>query len=112
MARSDVQARVDFERRQIEFEYIRRARKLEARRGAIKERRGLLMRIKGMPAEVEEKLKEADQLSTKISELERDILREQGRFEDGRRNVRARMNFHHLYARSIFRRSRRTTAYA
>lgn len=95
--RSDVQARVDFERRQIESEYIKRARKLEARRGAIKERRGLLMRIKGMPGEVEAKLKEADQLSTKISELERDILREQSRFEDGRRNVRAlETNFHYL----------------
>jgi uncharacterized Zn finger protein (UPF0148 family) len=75
--RADAQTRVDFARQRIESEYIRRARKLEGRRGAIRERRGLLMRIKGMPDEVEAKLREADSLSTKIAELEREIQTEQ-----------------------------------
>lgn len=51
----------------------------------------------GMPGEVEAKRQEADQLSAKIAELERDIQTEQGRFEDGRKNVRAlEDNFHRL----------------
>jgi hypothetical protein len=55
------------------------------------------MRIKGMPGEVEAKLKEADQLSAKITELEREIQTEQNRFENGRSNVRAlEQNFHRL----------------
>ena len=86
---------MDFARRQVESEYIKRARRLESRRGAIKERRGLLVRIMGMPGEVEAKLKEADALSAKISGLERDIQTEQGRFEAGRQNVDAlEKNFH------------------
>ena len=93
--RRESQRRVGFARKQIESEYIKRARKLESRRGAIKERRSLLMRIKGMPGEVEAKLKEADGLTAKIAELEREIQTEQGRFEDGRKNVRAlERNFH------------------
>lgn len=96
-SRMEAQTRVDSARKQIESEYIKRARRLEGRRGAIKERRSLLVRIKGMPGEVEAKLREADQLSAKIAELERDIQAEQGRFEDGRKNVRAlEQNFHRL----------------
>jgi hypothetical protein len=96
-ARAEAQTRVDFARKQVESEYMQRARKLEARRGAIKERRSLLIRIQGMPGEVEAKLQEADQLSAKITELEREIQTEQGRFEDGRRNVRElEQNFHRL----------------
>jgi hypothetical protein len=95
--RSDAQQRVDFAREQIESEYIKRARKLESRRGAIKERRSLLMRIKEMPGEVQEKLEEADGLSEKISEIEREIQTEQDRFEDGRKNIQAlEQNFHKL----------------
>lgn len=95
--RAEAQQRVDVARKQVESEYIRRARKLEARRGAIKERRRLLARIKEMPSEVETKLKEADSLAAKIAELERDIQAEQDRFEDGRKNIRAlEGNFHKL----------------
>lgn len=97
LSRSEAQLRVDNARRQFESEYIKRARRLESRRGAIKERRALFVRIKGMPDEVEAKLKQADQLSVRISELERDIQSEQGRFEDGRANVRSlEKNFHRL----------------
>jgi rubrerythrin len=95
--RADAQERVDFARRRVESEYMRRARRLEGRRGAIKERRGLLVRIMGMPGEVEAKLKQADALSAKISEIERDIQTEQRRFEAGRQNVDAlERNFHAL----------------
>lgn len=95
--RVDAQRRVDFTRRQVESEYMKRARRLESRRGAIRERRRLLVRIMGMPGEVEVKLKEADALSARISELEREIQTEQGRFEAGRQNVDAlEKNFHAL----------------
>jgi hypothetical protein len=95
--RTDALERVDAARRQVESEYMKRARRLESRRGAIRERRGLLMRIKDMPVEVDAKLKQADGLSAKIAELERDIQTEQGRFEDGRKNVGAlERNFHEL----------------
>ncbi|QGM99878.1 ATP-binding protein [Methylocystis parvus] len=95
--RADAQRSVDFARRQVESEYIKRARRLESRRGAIRERRSLLVRIMGMPGEVEGKLKEADTLSTMISKLEREIQTEQGRFEAGRENVNAlEKNFHAL----------------
>lgn len=95
--RVDAQRRVDFARRQIESEYIKRARQLESRRGEIRERRRLLVLIMGMPGEVEAKMKEADALSTRISELERDIQTEQRQFEAGRRNVDAlEKNFHAL----------------
>ena len=50
--RTDALERVDAARRQVELEYMKRARRLESRRGAIRERRGLLMRIKDMPVEV------------------------------------------------------------
>lgn len=93
--RADAQRSIDFARRQVESEYIKRARRLESRRGAIRERRSLLVRIMGMPGEVEAKLKEADTLSAMISKLERDIQTEQGRFEAGRENVNAlEKNFH------------------
>ncbi len=95
--RADAQRRVEMARKQIESEYMRRARKLESRRGAIRERRQLLARISGMPGEVEAKMKEADSLSGRISELERDIHAEQGRFEAGRQNIVAlEKNFHAL----------------
>jgi hypothetical protein len=100
-ARVDTQTRVDSARKQVESEYIKRARRLEARRGAIKERRSLLVRIKGMPDEVEAKLLEADRLSGRIAELERDIQTEQGRFEEGRSNVRALERNFHLLLRAI-----------
>jgi hypothetical protein len=95
--RSEAQKRIDAARKQIESEYIKRARKLEAQRGSIKGRRSLLTRIKGMPGEVEAKLKEADGLSMRINELEREIQTEQNRFEEGRKNVHAlEQNFHIL----------------
>lgn len=95
--RAEAQKRVDSARKQIESEYIKRARKLESQRGSIKGRRSLLTRIKGMPGEVEAKLKEADGLSMRINELEREIQAEQNRFEDGRKNVHAlERNFHAL----------------
>lgn len=95
--RADAQRRVDAARRQEESEYMKRARRLESRRGEIRERRRLLVRIMGMPGEVEAKMKEADALSARISELERNIQTEQGRFEDGRKNVGAlEKNFHAL----------------
>jgi rubrerythrin len=95
--RADAQRRVELALRHVESEYMRRARRLESRLGAIKERRSLLVRIMGMPTEVEAKLKEADELSAKISELEREIETEQGRFEAGKQNVDAlERNFHAL----------------
>jgi hypothetical protein len=95
--RADAQRRVDFSRRQVESEYMKRARRLESRRGAIRERRRLLVRIMDMPGDVEAKLKEADALSARISELEREIQTEQGRFEAGQQNVDAlEKNFHAL----------------
>ncbi|MET3790979.1 AAA family ATPase [Aquamicrobium terrae] len=95
--RADAQRRVDAARRQVESEYMKRARRLESRRGEIRERRRLLVRIMGMPGEVEAKMKEADALSTRISELERNIQTEQGRFDAGRKNVDAlEKNFHAL----------------
>ena len=95
--RAEAQRRVDTARRQVESEYMKRARRLESRRGEIRERRRLLVRIMGMPGEVEAKMKEADALSTRISELERNIQTEQGRFEAGRQNVDAlEKNFHAL----------------
>jgi uncharacterized Zn finger protein (UPF0148 family) len=95
--RAQIQQRVDSVRKQVESEYMKRARKLESRRGAIQERRRLLMRIKEMPGEVEGKLKAADGLTTKLVEIEREIQVEQSRFEDGRENVRAlEQNFHKL----------------
>ena len=95
--RTDAQRRVDIARRQVESEYMKRARRLESRRGEIRERRRLLVRIMGMPGEVEAKMKDADALSTRISELERNIQTEQDRFEAGRNNVKAlERNFHGL----------------
>jgi len=85
--RNEAQKRADIVRRQIESEYIKRARQLESRRGEIRERRRLLVRIMGMPGEVEAKLKQADALSTRISEIERNIVAEQERFDAGRQNV-------------------------
>jgi len=95
--RAEAQKRVDAARKHVESEYIKRARKLESLRGSIMGRRSLLMRIKGMPGEVELKLKEADGLSLKIGELEREIQTEQNHFEDGRKNVATlEHNFHVL----------------
>jgi hypothetical protein len=95
--RAENQRHIDRLRRHVESEYIERARRLEARRGAIKERRTLMLRIRGMPREVEAKLKEADLLSGRIAELEREIQREQDRFEEGRANVHAlELNFQKL----------------
>ena len=95
--RTDAQRRVDIARRQVESEYMKRARHLESRRGEVRERRRLLLRIMGMPGEVEAKMKEADAQSTRISELERNIQTEQGRFDAGRHNVNAlEKNFHAL----------------
>ncbi|MBU6458423.1 MAG: hypothetical protein KGL35_04475 [Bradyrhizobium sp.] len=54
-----------------------------------------------MPGEVEAKLSEADQLSVKIAELEREIQMEQARFEDGRSNVVALERNFHLLLRAI-----------
>ncbi len=76
---------------------MKRARRLESRRGAIGERRSLLVRIMAMPGEVEAKLKQADELSAKINELDREIDKEQKRFEAGRENViTLEKNFHAL----------------
>ncbi|MBK1867569.1 ATP-binding protein [Aestuariivirga sp. YIM B02566] len=95
--RAILQARIDNARRQVESEYIQRARKLEARRGAIGERRSLLVRIKEMPNDVERKLREADAFSAQISELEREIENEQARFEKGRQNIQSlELNFHSI----------------
>ena len=95
--RAEAQQRMDIVFRQVESEYMKRARRLESRRGAIRERRSLLVRIMGMPGEVEAKLREADALSAKISEIEREIHSEQARFDAGRQNVGTlERNFHAL----------------
>ena len=59
------------------------------------------MRIMGMPEEVEAKLEQADALSATISELERQIQMEQGRFEAGRKNVEALEKKFHALLRAI-----------
>ena len=90
-------ARVDQAKRQQESEYMQRARQLEAERGANRERRRLLVRIKEMPSEVDNKLHAANELSLRISELGREIEQEQERFAEGRKNVAAlESNFHAL----------------
>lgn len=89
--------RIDQIKRQQESEYMQRARQLESERGANRERRSLLMRIKEMPNEVQNKLKAADELSSRIAEIEREIEKEQERFAEGHKNARAlETNFHSL----------------
>ena len=93
--RSEVQARLDAQRRQVESEYMKRARRLEARLGGVRERVRLLNRVKEMPIEISNRRRQADELSVQIAEINRQIEDEEARFERGRENVRTlEANFH------------------
>jgi len=89
LARLDVQHRIDENRREVESEYIQAARRIESKLGELNERRRFLVRVKKMPAEIEETRARADKLSETISKLNRDIEDEEARFENGHQNVRA-----------------------
>ncbi|MFV1463174.1 MULTISPECIES: AAA family ATPase [unclassified Phaeobacter] len=88
-ARLVVQHRIDASRRELESEYIKAARRVESKLGALNERRRFLVRVRKMPAEIEETREKADKLSEKISKINREIEEEEARFENGRSNVKA-----------------------
>ena len=88
LARLNVQHRIDENRREVESEYIKAARRIESKLGELNERRRFLVRVRKMPAEIEETREKADKLSETISKLTRDIEDEEARFETGRTNVR------------------------
>lgn len=93
--RASVQARLDSERRQVESQYMKRVRRLEARLGGVRERAKLLNRVKEMPTEISNRKTQADELNLQIAEINRQIEDEEARFESGRENVRAlEANFH------------------
>jgi Mg2+ and Co2+ transporter CorA len=94
-ARGEIQTRLDSERRQVESEYMKRARRLEGKLGGVRERIRLLNQVKKMPAEVASKRKQADELNIRAAEIQRQIQEEEDRFETGRDNIRAlEANFH------------------
>ena len=99
--RAEVQARLDLERGKIESEYMRRARRLEARLGGVRERVRLLNRLKEMPTEVSNRIKRAEELNVQISEINRKIEEEEARFERGRENVRVLENNFHGILKAI-----------
>lgn len=87
-SRLTVQHRIDSNRREIESEYIKSARRIESKLGELNERRRFLSRVRKMPAEIEDRRSKADKLSQKISKITRDIEDEEARFKTGRINVR------------------------
>ena len=93
--RLEIQERLDAERRRGESEYMKRARRLEAGLGGVRERMRLLNRIKEMPTEISDRRRQAEELNAQIAEVNRLIEEEEARFERGRENVRAlEENFH------------------
>lgn len=92
--RSALQRKADSSKRSHESQYMQRIRALESELGALNERRRFLVRVRKMPSEIEARLKEADKLSESIHRLQREIAKEQEKFEEGRLNVAAlEMNF-------------------
>lgn len=88
-ARLLVQHRIDASRRELESEYIKAARRVESKLGELNERRRFLVKVRKMPAEIEQTRVQADKLSEKIRKINRQIEEEEARFENGRANVRA-----------------------
>jgi hypothetical protein len=91
-ARLAVQHRIDASRKELESEYIQAARRVESKLGELNERRRFLVRVRQMPAEIENTRVQADKFSKTISSVSREIEDEEARFEDGRANVRALEN--------------------
>lgn len=87
--RADVQLRLDAEKHQVETEYMKRVRRLEAKLGGVRERIRILNRVMEMPAEIANKRKQADELTIRMSEIQRQVDEEEGRFVAGRENVQA-----------------------
>lgn len=85
--RARLQRRVDQARQSVESQYFQRVRALEARLGAVTERRSFLEKVLAMPSEIEAKWREADQLSEEISRVHRVMEQEQEKFSEGRTNV-------------------------
>lgn len=87
-ARLAVQHRIDADRRELESEYIQAARRVESKLGELNERRRFLVRVRKMPAEIEETRNKADKLGEIIGKINREIEQEEDRFHIGRSNVR------------------------
>ncbi|MBE9639157.1 AAA family ATPase [Salipiger mangrovisoli] len=75
-------------RKSKESEYLQRARKIESELGKLNERRRFLIKVREMPSDLEQRQKQADKLNAEISKLQRYIADEEGKFEQGRKNVR------------------------
>jgi hypothetical protein len=86
--RQEVQAAIEAARASLESEYLQRARKLESELGKLNERRRFLMRVRAMPAEIEGRQDQADRLNAYIAKTQRAIAEEEGKFEEGRQNVK------------------------
>lgn len=87
--RSAVALQISDARESIESEYLQRARKIESELGKLNERRRFLMKVRAMPAEIEERQSQADRLNADISRIQRLIEKEEEKFERGRENVAA-----------------------
>lgn len=75
-------------RQSIESEYLQRARKVEAELGKLNERRRFLMKVRAMPAEIEDRQSQADKINAEIAKTQRLIEEEDAKFEQGRENVK------------------------
>lgn len=76
-------------RQSIESEYLQRARKIEAELGKLNERRRFLMKVRAMPAEIEDRQSQADKINAEVAKIQRLTEEEDAKFEQGRENVRA-----------------------
>lgn len=95
--RAALQARLDAAKLQHESEYLHRVRRTEGELGAVSERIQFLHRVKEMPVEIERRRRQADELTIRIGELQREIDEEEARLEAGRENVRVlEENFHRI----------------
>ncbi len=87
--RSEVARQISNERDSVESEYLKRARRIESELGKLNERRRFLMKVRAMPAEIEDRQTRADNLNAEIAKIQRDIEDEEAKFEQGRENVKA-----------------------
>jgi hypothetical protein len=95
--RGALQRRADTARSSGESQYMQRVRQLEAERGGLEERRRFLKKVVAMPAEIEARRREADRMAEQIANVERQISKEQEKFEAGRQNVASvEQNFHQI----------------
>lgn len=88
LQRRTIQTKMDAARKDLESEYLKRARQVESSLGALNERRRQLTKVRKMPAEIERRRKAADKLSEAISKLNREIEKETEKFKAGRRNLK------------------------